>query len=137
MPASPLAQDARHRAFVPVLLFLGGVVSIVSSLGAPLIPRLAERLHTSLSSAQWALTATLVVAAVASPLVGRLGDGRHRRRVILICMALVVIGGALAAATHALAPLIAGRALQGLGLALMPLTMAAAREHLPPSARRA
>ncbi|MBO9534254.1 MAG: MFS transporter [Solirubrobacteraceae bacterium] len=125
------ASSLRSRAFVPVLLFLGGVVSIVSSLGAPLIPRLAERLHTSLSSAQWALTATLVVAAVASPLVGRLGDGRHRKRVILGCMGLVVVGGALAAATDALAPLIAGRALQGLGLALMPLTMAAAREHLP------
>ncbi|MFT4034607.1 MAG: MFS transporter [Patulibacter sp.] len=121
----------RHRAFVPVLLFLGGVVSIVSSLGAPLIPRLAERLHTSLSNAQWALTATLVVAAVASPLVGRLGDGRHRKRVIVLCMGLVVFGGVLAAATVSLAALIAGRALQGLGLALMPLTMAAAREHLP------
>lgn len=125
------APSLRSRAFVPVLLFLGGVVSIVSSLGAPLIPRLAERLHVSLSSAQWALTATLVVAAVASPLVGRLGDGRHRKRVIVICLGLVVAGGALAAATDALAPLIVGRALQGLGLALMPLTMAAAREHLP------
>ena len=119
------------RAFVPVLLFLGGVVSIVSSLGAPLIPRLAERLHASLGSAQWALTATVLVAAVASPLVGRLGDGRHRKRVIVVSLGLVVLGGALAAVSRSLTLLIVGRALQGLGLALMPLTMAAAREHLP------
>lgn len=127
-----MSSTPRGRAFVPVLLFLGGVVSIVSSLGAPLIPRLAEQLRVPISSAQWALTATLVVAAVASPLVGRLGDGRHRKRVIVACMSLVVLGGALAAAATTLAPLIVGRALQGLGLALMPLTMAAAREHLPP-----
>lgn len=122
----------RERVFVPVLLFIGAVVSIVSSLGAPLIPRLAERLHTSVGSAQWALTATVLVAAVASPLVGRLGDGRHRKQVMLVCLAVVVVGGAFAAVATTLPLLILGRACQGLGLALMPLAMAAAREHLPP-----
>lgn len=123
----------RERAFVPVLLFLGAVVSVVSSLGAPLIPRLAQELHASLASTQWALTATLVVAAVASPLVGRLGDGRLRKRVIVVCLLAAVLGGVMAALASSLPVLIAGRALQGMGLALMPLTMAAAREHLPPA----
>jgi MFS family permease len=122
----------RQRAFVPVLVFVGLVVSVVSSLGAPLIPTIARELHVSLASAQWSLTATLVVAAVASPLVGRLGDGRHRRTVILGCLAGVVAGGVLAAIANSLLVLVAGRALQGLGLALMPLTMASAREHLAP-----
>ena len=108
-----------------VLLFLGLVVSIVSSLGAPLLPKLAVELEASLASTQWALTVTVLVAAVTSPLIGRLGDGRHRKRVIIGCMAAVVAGGALAAT---LPVLVAGRALQGFGLALMPLTMAAARE---------
>jgi len=123
----------RERAFVPVLLFVGMVVSIVSSLGAPLIPDLARNLHTTLGSAQWALTATVLVAAVASPVVGRLGDGPHRKRVVVISLGAVVVGCALAAMAESLAVLIIGRALQGLGLALMPLTMAAAREHLSPS----
>lgn len=121
----------RDRAFVPVLIFVGAVVSIVSSLGAPLIPRLAERLDTSVGNAQWALTSTVLVAAVASPLVGRLGDGRHRKRVMIVCLAIVVLGGALAAVATSLLVLILGRACQGLGLALMPLAMAAARDHLP------
>lgn len=121
----------RERVFVPVLLFVGATVSIVSSLGAPLIPRLAERLDTSVGNAQWALTSTVLVAAVASPLVGRLGDGRHRKRVMLVCLAVVVVGGAFAAVATTLWLLILGRACQGLGLALMPLAMAAAREHLP------
>jgi MFS family permease len=121
----------RERFFVPVLIFVGGVVSVVSSLGAPLIPRLAERLHTSVGNAQWALTATVLVAAVSSPLVGRLGDGRHRKRVMVVCLGLVVVGGALAAVATTLALLIAGRAFQGLGLAIMPLAMAAARDKLP------
>lgn len=122
----------RERAFVPVLLFVGMVVSIVSSLGAPLIPDLARNLHTSLGNAQWALTATVLVAAVASPLVGRLGDGPHRKRVVVVSLGAVVLGCAMAAMAESLVVLIVGRALQGLGLALMPLTMAAAREHLSP-----
>jgi MFS family permease len=108
------------------------VVSVISSLGAPLIPTIADDLHASLSSTQWSLTATLLVGAVVSPLVGRLGDGPHRRTVLLTCLGLVTLGGAIAALAGTLPVLIAGRALQGIGLALLPLTMASARDELPP-----
>jgi MFS family permease len=121
----------REWALVPTLLFIGAVVSVVSSLGAPLIPTMARDLHASVSSTQWALTATLVVGAVTSPLLGRLGDGSHRKPVTVSCLAIVSVGCAIAALASSLAVLILGRAMQGLGLALMPLTMAAAREHLP------
>jgi MFS family permease len=122
----------RHpRAYVPSLVAIGLVVSVISSLGAPLIPTIAADLHASLAATQWSLTATLLVGAVASPVIGRLGDGPHRRTVLLVCLALVTLGGAIAALAGGLGVLIAGRALQGLGLALMPLTMASARDHLP------
>jgi MFS family permease len=125
---------APSRAYVPTLVAIGLVVSVVSSLGAPLIPTLAEELGASLGATQWSLTATLLVGAVASPLVGRLGDGRHRRTVLIVCLGLVALGGAVAALAGSLGVLIAGRALQGLGLAMLPLTMASARDHLPPEA---
>lgn len=127
MDAPPL----RERAFVATLLFVGSVVSIISSLGAPMIPSIAQRLDVELSSAQWSLTATMLAGAVASPIVGRLGDGRHRRTVLLACLGAVLAGCVLAATTTSLAALVAGRALQGVGLALIPLTMAAARDTLP------
>jgi len=121
----------RARAYVPSLLAIGLVVSVISSLGAPLIPSIAGDLGSSLSATQWSLTATLLVGAVASPVVGRLGDGPHRRTVLLVCLAVVTLGGVLAALAATLPVLVAGRAMQGLGLALMPLTMASARDHLP------
>ena len=132
-PATAVAPSAwlRERAFVPSLLAIGMVVSVISSLGAPLIPTLARELHASLGATQWSLTVTLLVGAVASPLVGRLGDGPHRRHTLLVCLAVVTLGGAVAALAGSLPVLVTGRALQGLGLALMPLTMAAARDHLP------
>lgn len=130
-PLSSARPSAPGRLFVPGLLFIGMVVSVISSLGAPLIPTIADDLHVSLGSAQWSLTATMLVGAVASPIVGRLGDGPRRRQVLLGCLVAVTIGGALAAVAGSLAVLVAGRALQGMGLALMPLTMATARDRLP------
>src|SRR3954453_18462751 len=123
---------APGRAFVAGLLAIGMVVSVISSLGAPLIPTIAHDLHASLSATQWSLTATLLVGAVASPLVGRLGDGPHRRTVLLVCLSILTPGGAPAPMAGSLPVLVTGRAMQGLGLALMPLTMASARDHLPP-----
>jgi MFS family permease len=129
-PALP-GPGLRERALVPVLVYMGLVISLISSLGAPLIPSIARDTGASLSSAQWALTATLLVGAVSTPIIGRIGDGRHRRRVTLLCLGVVASGCALAAVAPGLPLLIAGRAMQGVGLALFPLTMAAARDHLP------
>ncbi|MGZ4622601.1 MAG: MFS transporter [Blastococcus sp.] len=119
-----------HRALVPVLLFIGTVVAVISSLGAPLIPAIAATMHTALPHAQWALTVTLLVGAVATPVVGRLGDGRHRRRVVLVVLGVVTLGGVLAALPLGLGWLVLGRGLQGFGLGLTPLAIAIAREAL-------
>jgi MFS family permease len=118
------------RALVPVLIFVGTVVAVISSLGAPLVPAVAAAMEASLPSAQWSLTATLLVGAVATPVIGRLGDGPHRRRVIVGVLGVVTLGGVLAALPLGLGWLIAGRALQGFGLGLTPLAIATAREAL-------
>src|SRR6478672_1177327 len=130
MAARDSSETMRERAFVPVLVYVGTVVSIISSLGAPLIPSIARDLDASLSSAQWSLTATLLVGAVATPVVGRLGDGRHRRRVVLVVLGVVTLGGVLAALPLGLGWLVLGRGLQGFGLGLTPLAIAIAREAL-------
>src|SRR3954468_920972 len=98
------------RALVPVLVFIGTVVAVISSLGAPLVPAIAETMGTSLPHAQWALTVTLLVGAVATPVVGRLGDGRHRRTVVLVVLAVVLVGRALAALPRGVGRLVSGRA---------------------------
>src|SRR5882724_10244631 len=111
----------RVRLLVPVLVFVGLVVSVVGSLGAPLVPTVARVTDTSLTAAQWSLTIVLLVGAVAVPVMGRLGDGPHRRGVILGAMAIVAAGCVLCALPLDFAWLLAGRALQGVGFGLIPL----------------
>jgi len=121
------------RALVASLVLVVVVAAIVSSLGAPLVPRIAATYQVNVGTAQWSLTITLLAGAVATPLLGRLGDGPHRRRVMLTTLALVAAGCVLAALAAAFWMLLLGRALQGLGLGLMPLAMAVARDHLEES----
>jgi MFS family permease len=122
---------AAPRSLVPVLVFIGMVTALVSSLGAPLLPTIARVDRVSLDEAQWSLTVTVLVGAVSSPIMGRLGDGPRRRPVILVALGVVALGGVLAGLPGGFLELVAGRALQGVGLGLMPLTMAVARDHLP------
>jgi MFS family permease len=125
-----MAVPRSPRSLVAVLVFVGAVVAVISSLGAPLVPAIASSTGASLPDAQWSLTVTLLVGAVATPVVGRLGDGPHRRRVILAVLGVVTLGGVLAALPLGLGWLVAGRALQGFGLGLTPLAIATAREAL-------
>jgi predicted MFS family arabinose efflux permease len=126
----------RGRALLPVLLYVGILVAMVSSLGSPLIPSIAVDYGVSVNDAQWSLTILLVVGAVATPVVGRLGDGPHRRLVLLTALATLVVGNVCAALPGSFALLIIGRGLQGAGLALTPLAMSIARDHLPPERAR-
>ena len=105
-------------------------MAVISSLGAPLVPAIAADTGASPAAAQWTLTVTLLVGAVATPVIGRLGDGPHRRSVVLTVLALVVAGGVLAALPLGLGWIIAGRGLQGFGLALTPVAIATARDVL-------
>ena len=118
------------RALVPALIFIGTCVAVISSLGAPLVPAIASDTGASPADAQWTLTITLLVGAVATPVVGRLGDGPHRRPVVLVVLAVVVAGGVLAALPLGLGWIIAGRGLQGFALGLTPVAIATARDVL-------
>ena len=71
-----MRREDEPRALVPVLVGVALVASVISSLGAPLIPSVASSLHTTLDNAQWSLTAALLCGAVAAPVMGRIeSDG--------------------------------------------------------------
>lgn len=107
------------------------VTAVVSSLGAPLVPAIARAYGLALTDAQWALTATMLVGAVSTPIIGRFASGGLRRPTIITGLVVVAAGTALAALPLGFATFVAGRALQGVGLALVPLAIAVARDVIP------
>nr|WP_246401272.1 MFS transporter [Jiangella mangrovi] len=117
------------------MLFVALVVAVVGSLGAPLITAVAADFGVSLAAAQWTLTAPLLVGAVATPVLGRLGTGPRRRQVVLVTLGVVVAGSLLTVLppSAGFGWLLAGRVAQGVGLGLTALMMGVARDHLPAS----
>ncbi len=123
----------QKRALVPTLILVGLVVAVMSSLGAPLIPSISAASHVSLSAGEWLLTITLATGALATPVMGRLADGPHQKRVILVALSIVLVGLVMAATSSSFPVLVTARGLQGVGVGLMPVTMAVARRQLAPA----
>jgi MFS family permease len=121
----------RLRLLVPVLVSIGMVVAVVSSLGSPMVPTVAAEYGVSLGTAQWTLTIALLAGATVTPVLGRLGDGMYRREVILTSLGVISLGAVLAVIPAGFGLLLVGRGLQGVGIGLMPLAMSVARDHLP------
>lgn len=128
---SVLAPSPRNGAIVGVLAGAGIVVSLMQTLVVPLIPELPRLLNTSASNASWAITATLLAGAVATPVIGRLGDLYGKRRFLVLCAIVLAAGSVVCALSDSLVPMVIGRALQGLGVPVIPLGISVMRDVLP------
>jgi MFS family permease len=100
----------------------------------PALPEIGRELGVGPSGVAWTLTAYLMMAAISTPLLGRIGDQVGRRRMLLVCMAALTIGSLVAAVAPSLGVLIAGRVVQGIGAGVFPLCFAILRNTLPPDA---
>ncbi len=107
-------------------------VAVLQTAVVPVLGIIADQLDASTVAVSWAVTANLLAAAAATPLIGRLADLHSKKRVLLIVLAVVLLGSVLAAVTSSLALLIVGRVLQAASFALYPISIAILREELPP-----
>ncbi|MFC9424890.1 MFS transporter [Streptomyces sp. NPDC056987] len=121
----------RANAVVAVLAFAGIVVSLMQTLVIPIVPNLPKYLDAPASDTAWAVTATLLAAAVATPVAGRIGDMYGKRRMLLVSVALLVTGSVVCALSDTLVPMIVGRVLQGMAGAVIPLGISIMRDVLP------
>jgi EmrB/QacA subfamily drug resistance transporter len=102
---------------------------LLSSLGTSIanvgLPTLAHAFKASFQEVQWIVLAYLLAITTLIVSVGRLGDIAGRRRLLLAGIFLFTVASVMCGAAPTLALLIAARALQGLGAAvMMALTMA-------------
>ncbi|WP_081585993.1 MFS transporter [Tsukamurella sp. 1534] len=123
-----------HPLVTVVILCFGGMVAaLMQSLVIPIQPELPQLLNTSQANASWVITATLLAAAVAMPIGGRLADMIGKRRVLVLSAALLVAGSLACALSDGLVLMLVGRMLQGLAMAFIPVGISMMREVTPPS----
>ncbi|MFD1813940.1 MFS transporter [Rhodococcus gannanensis] len=111
----------------------GIVVALQQTLVIPLLSHFPSILDVDYPTASWLVTITLLTAAVATPIVSRLADMFGKRRMMLVSLGTMVAGSLLAALGGTFVLVLAGRGLQGLASALVPVGIGVLRDELPKS----
>ena len=114
------------------VLALGGVsYALLQSLVAPALPDIQHALNTSENGVSWVLTAYLLSASVATPVIGRLGDMHGKKRVLVIVLVLLAAGTLISAFATTLAVMLVGRVVQGAAGGIFPLAFGIIRDEFP------
>lgn len=132
-PSPPPGAAWTGRQIVVLLVIGVGalMVSLTQSLLVPVMGELAVDLHASTDGIAWLLTSTLLVGAVAVPAFGRLGDLYGTRRLVLVALAALIVGSLICALSDDLTMMIVGRAVVGLSVATVPLSISLVGVTLP------
>ena len=81
------SRHAQAPGSILAVLSLGGIsYALLQSLVVPALPEIQSSLHTSESAVGWVLTAFLLSASVATPIIGRLGDMYGKERLLMIVL---------------------------------------------------
>jgi len=125
-------EHRRHYNATFTVLALGGVsYALLQSLVAPALPNIQHALHTSENSVSWVLTAYLLSASVATPLLGRLGDMHGKQRLLVVVLALLSVGALISALSSTLTVMLVGRVIQGAAGGIFPLAFGIIRDEFP------
>ena len=100
------------------------------------LPSIQDNLNASLSGLEWTINAYTLTFAVLLVTGGRLGDIFGRRRAFLTGVVFFALSSATAGFAPSAASLVASRAVQGIGAALMmPATLSIITNAFPPHER--
>jgi EmrB/QacA subfamily drug resistance transporter len=131
---SELLTDV-HRQHYNVTFALLAVAAVayalLQSLVAPALLTIQNDLHTTAAGAAWILSAYLLSASVMTPIAGRLGDMHGKKRTLVIVLAVLAVGTALAGVATSIGLMIVARVVQGAGGAVFPLAFAIIRDEFP------
>ncbi|MDG4664434.1 MFS transporter [Mycobacterium sp. 236(2023)] len=129
--AELVMRPARTGGVVAVLALAGMCASFTQTILIPIQGELPQLLNASSGDTAWVITITLLVAAICTPISGKLGDMYGKRRVALCLLGVLASGSVVAALSPTVVPLIVGRGLQGMGMGVIPLGIAILRDTLP------
>jgi len=134
--AGKAAESAERPPSVWWALASLSLSMLLASLGTSIanvgLPTLAQAFNASFQEVQWVVLAYLLAITTLIVSVGRLGDITGRRRLLLAGIFLFTMASVLCGVAPTLWLLIAARAAQGLGAAIMmALTMAFVGETVP------
>jgi len=99
----------------------------------PAIPEIISDLGISYGTAAWIFSAYLIVAAVMTPVAGRLSDLYGKKKVLLSLLVIYTTGLIVGGFADNITFLLISRIIQGVGLAAVPAAFSLLRDTFPPA----
>jgi MFS family permease len=109
------------------------VVFFSETMLLPAIPEIMKDFSISYGTAAWIFSSYLIVAAVMTPIAGKMSDLYGKKKVLLVLLTLYAAGIAAGGFAHNITFLLASRIIQGVGLAAVPAAFSLLRDTFPPA----
>jgi len=109
------------------------VVFFSETMLLPAIPEIMRDFSISYGTAAWIFSAYLIVAAVMTPIAGKMSDLYGKKKVLLILLTMYVAGMVAGGFADNISFLLASRIIQGVGLAAIPAAFSLLRDTFPPA----
>ncbi len=136
-PSKPIASSDRHSSIVLAIVMLGTLMgSLDSTIVLLAFPVINDKLHSDLATSLWIILAYILVLAVATTQMGRIGDIYGRSRIFNLGFVIFTVGSALCGFSTHIYLLIGFRAVQAVGGAILQATSGAIIADYFPRERR-
>jgi MFS family permease len=99
----------------------------------PAIPEIMQDFSISYGTAAWIFSSYLIVAAVMTPIAGKMFDLYGKKKVLLVLLTMYAAGIAAGGFADNISFLLASRIIQGVGLAAVPAAFSLLRDTFPPA----
>ena len=99
----------------------------------PAIPEIMKDFGISYGTAAWIFSAYLIVAAVMTPIAGKMSDIYGKKKVLLVLLTIYAAGITAGGFADNISFLLASRIIQGVGLAAVPAAFSLLRDTFPPA----
>ncbi|TLX93655.1 MAG: MFS transporter, partial [Thaumarchaeota archaeon] len=98
----------------------------------PAIPEIMHDFNVPYSTSAWIFSAYLIVAAVMTPIAGKLSDIYGKKKVLLTLLVIYIAGIIAGGFANSISFLLVSRVIQGVGLAAVPAAFSLLRDSFPP-----
>ena len=124
-----------RRAWVTLALLSSTLLTVFFSetMLLPAIPEIIQDFNITYGTAAWIFSAYLIVAAVMTPVAGRLSDLYGKKKVLLVLLTIYITGLVSGGFADNISTLLVTRIIQGVGLAAVPAPFSLLRDTFPPA----
>jgi MFS family permease len=140
-PLAPTGEDAgrldghasrgRLIAIIVALVLFSEVAPFQSAMISYVLPKIAQSFPSAGANVTWAVTILGVAGGASMALLGKLGDLIGKKKVLLLCGLLFLIGSLISALTGSWALFLVGRALGGASWGMTAVEYGTVRDIMP------